>query len=210
MIVHINGKYANKYQELMIKSFNFRHKYFVETKKWMELEKPDRCETDEFDHEKAHHILYVIDDQVRGYARLTPMSAATLLADLHSFLVTEKLNLRSQNYLEWTRFCVDDDWTAENPTHHVGARLIAAMFEFGFENRFTHILGEGNPNWVPKLKRLGLNIEPIGFPHFFDEEPTIAMKMVVNEESARRTKVVARIKGRCIICTSNEPLAISA
>lgn len=196
MIFCISGEDIEEYKEIMDKAYMLRHSVFVDGKGWKEIEKPNKHDVDDFDHTETYNILYIYGNEVKGYARLTPMSAPNLLADLHSHLVADNSDLRSPTHLEWTRYCVDEAWTSENPKHLVGARLIAAMFELGFENGFSFIFGEGNPNWVPKLQRLGLKISPIGLPHFFDDEPTIAMKMEINENSVRRTKLAARIRGQ--------------
>ena len=101
MIKIIAGNDAGD-QEILKKCFKFRHKIFVEEKKWEDLRRSDGLEIDQFDTNDAIHIVFLDNDNVVAYSRLLPTTKPHLLSNVYPEMVDGKINYRRKDIYEWT------------------------------------------------------------------------------------------------------------
>jgi acyl-homoserine lactone synthase len=137
---------------LMERIWRFRHTRFVEQLGWSELRRSDGRERDQFDNEKAIHIVLLHDDTIAGYSRLLPTTGPHLATEIYRDAWLEPP--RGTGVFEWTR-CA----TALNAPSINGIRasdvLMTGVLECLLHLNIEEILFLAYPQLVRMMRKRG-------------------------------------------------------
>jgi acyl-homoserine lactone synthase len=164
MIHIVTAENLHLFHDQMEQAFRLRHAVFVEEMKWEDLRKPDGRETDQFDDDRALHMLYVQEAQVLGYQRLLPTIRPHLLSEIMPDLC-EGTRPVGPNIWEWTRYCVSRPHRERGRTlSPIANALLSGIVEWGLESGVDKIIIEMDPIWVLRLVQLYFRVTPLGLP----------------------------------------------
>ena len=83
MEVHvIRRENRHLYADILENYFRLRHQIYVVERKWMELERPDKREIDQFDTDDTVYLLGLDGRAIVAGMRLVPTTSPTLLSEL--------------------------------------------------------------------------------------------------------------------------------
>ena len=174
-MLFVDKNNINDYRNQMNDAYRLRHQVFVEEKGWNALHKPDGREIDQFDDERALHMLHYEGSDLVGYQRMLPTTKPNLLSDVYPFLCEEALPNDTQVW-EWTRFAVAKEHRkAGRKLSPVASLLLLNIVEWGLENSVNSIVIEMNPLWLLRLVQLHFRVRPLGFPYSIEGEDTLAV-----------------------------------
>lgn len=186
MIHIVSANNMISYADAMQKAHRLRYKVFVEEKKWAELDRGNGLEFDQFDNDRALHMLYIDEaNEVLGYQRMLPTTGPHLLSDVLPQLC-EGPRPVGNHIWEWTRFAVDKNHRERmrgQKLSPIGLALLTGIVEWGLSGSVNQIIIQMNPNWLLVLLQLKFKVTPLGFPEDIAGEPTLA----VTAEFDRRT-----------------------
>ena len=182
---------SEKNKKLLRKCYRFRHKIFVDERRWESLRKKDGLETDLFDTDDAIHIAYLDSDDVVAYSRLLPTSKPHLLSDVYPHLVNGKINYRKNDIYEWTRCCVERRYReykkrTSTPYHYIICTIIKICLEKGIAS----LVVEFHPAHISSLIETGWHVEPLTLPTTIDDEAVVAVKASPTEHTYETTMKV--------------------
>jgi len=75
------------YRDVLENYFRIRHQIYVVERKWMDLDRPDKREIDQFDTDEAVYLIGLEGRSIVAAMRLVPTTAPTLLSELFSTAV---------------------------------------------------------------------------------------------------------------------------
>ena len=174
MIYVLSGSDVHIYPNLMDEVHSFRHAIFVKEMGWRDLDRPDKREIDEFDHDEAVHLICVRNDRVAGYARMLPTTRAHLLSHVLPFLC-EGERPCGETIWEMTRYSVA-------PAHRegrrgvssVGSEIIAGVVEWGLNADNRNVIIEFETIWILRLLQLRFLVRPLGFETVVGTQKVVA------------------------------------
>jgi acyl-homoserine lactone synthase len=190
MDVHvIRRENRHLYADILEDYFCIRHQIYVVERKWMELDRPDKRELDQFDTDDTVYLLGLEGRNIVAGMRLVPTIAPTLLSDLFPQLA---LNgpIRRPDVYELSRIFVVSKRRGEHAGPRAEAVIQAAAMEFGLSiglSAFTIVLESW---WLPRLLDQGWVARPLGLPIEINSLPTVAVIVDVNDEAW--TEICAR------------------
>lgn len=162
--------------ELMEKVWRLRHQVFVEEKGWEAIRRQDGREIDQFDSDRAVHILYIQEGEVLGYSRMLPTDGPHLLSDVYPQLCDGDIP-RSPHMWEWTRFCtVKSHRGSIRSLSYVSNCLLSAIVEWGMAKDICEIGIQMNRMWMLTLCQLRFRPMPLGVIHELDGEEVLAVQ----------------------------------
>ena len=162
--------------------FRLRHHIYVVERKWMELDRPDKREIDQFDTNETVYLLALDGDAIVAGMRLVPTVAPTLLSDLFPQLSLSG-PVRRADVFELSRIFVVPKKRGEHAGPRAEAVIQAAAMEYGLSlglSAFTIVLETW---WLPRLLDQGWQARPLGLPIEINGLSTIAVMVDVNDEA---------------------------
>jgi acyl-homoserine lactone synthase len=195
-MIHIVNSYnIAQYHSEMEQAYKLRYRVFVQEKKWLDLERGDGREIDQFDDENAVHMLYIDGNgSVLGYQRMLPSIRPHLLSHILPQLCDGERPV-GLNIWEWTRYAVDSKHRERGRTlSPVANALLSAIVEWGLQNDINTIIIQMNPLWLLRLVQLYFRVTPLGFPHTISGEDTIAVTARFNQATLARLQAMRGIE----------------
>ncbi len=183
MLMVISGSDIGRHASLMERVFRFRHKIFVEEKRWEDLRHPDGLERDRFDDEHAVHQVCLNGDEIVGYQRLLPTTRPHLLTDVLQDLCRQKPP-RGRRIFEWTRFCVAPGRRELRP--HGDSpflELAQGVVEWGMANRVDTVTAAIDWRLMVIAMQLRFFVRPLGFPKRVGRDEVVALRMSFDAET---------------------------
>jgi acyl-homoserine lactone synthase len=170
------------YADILESYFRLRHQIYVVERKWMDLDRPDKREIDQFDTDDAVYLLGLEGRSIVAGMRLVPTMAPTLLSDLFPQL-SLKGPVRRHDVYELSRIFVVPNRRGEHAGPRAEAVIQAATMEYGLSiglSAFTIVLESW---WLPRLLDQGWVARPLGLPINIDSMSTVAVIVDVNEQA---------------------------
>ena len=192
MAMLITKQNLHRHGETLEKVFRFRHRFFVDHKKWTALTKADEREIDEFDTPAAVHIVGLDQSgDVSTYTRLLPTTGPHLLSDVYPELLQGSPAPTGPDIWEWTRAAI-------NPFKRdsgKGASLIkgefyAAVIETCLYLGIRGLLVEAHPGLVTSAIEVGFHTRPLALPTEYRGEPVVPFFCEITERTLPRTREV--------------------
>ncbi len=87
---HLYERYFDPY-------FRLRHDIYVKQRKWMDLDRPDGREIDQFDTEDAVYLFCLDNGQLIGAMRALPTLLPTLMSDIFGLVAAAVRALRLES-----------------------------------------------------------------------------------------------------------------
>jgi acyl-homoserine lactone synthase len=172
---------------LLDEALRLRHRVFIEERKWTGLRSDNGREHDQFDTPATVHHLAVVQGEVAGYVRLNPTTGPHLLADVHAHLCSQPYE-RAPRCWEWSRYSVGRKYRANNTFCDVASTLLLAGMEWADPLGIDRIVLEFHPVWITRFLELDFKVRPLGLPHEFDGEPTVAVELTWSERTYQRMR----------------------
>ena len=177
------------YADILDDYYRLRHQIYVVERKWMDLDRPDKREMDQFDTEETVYLLGLEGRNIVAGMRLVPTTAPTLLSELFPQLA---LNgpVRRHDVYELSRIFVIPTKRGEHAGPRAEAVIQAAAMEYGLStglSAFTIVLESW---WLPRLLDQGWAARPLGLPVNINAMSTVAVIVDVNEKAW--TEICAR------------------
>jgi acyl-homoserine lactone synthase len=188
MIHIVTPENSHLYASEMDQAHRLRHRVFVEEMKWEALRRPDERERDQFDDERAVHMLYIGDDQVLGYQRMLPTTRPHLLSDVMPELCECEPPV-GPHVWEWTRYCVDkphrERGRALSP---IANCLLSGIVEWGLRSGINSIIIEMDPIWLLRLVQLYFMVTPLGLPRRIGDADVVAVSAAFDKRTLARLR----------------------
>jgi acyl-homoserine lactone synthase len=170
------------YEDILEDYFRLRHQIYVVERKWMDLDRSDKREIDQFDTDEAVYLLGLEGRNIVAGMRLVPTLAPTLLSALFPQLA---LNgpVRRHDVCELSRIFVIPSRRGEHAGPRAEAVIQAATMEYGLSiglSAFTIVLESW---WLPRLLDQGWVARPLGLPININSMSTVAVIVDVNEKA---------------------------
>ena len=185
------------YREEMDVCLQWRHRIYVEEKRWMPASADER-ERDQFDDDDATYLLAFRDGDFVAGSRLRPFSAPTLLAHVFPNLVGVRGMPRSATDAEWTRMFVVPTARDRNRQSVAGAMCCAVM-EFCLDAGIHRLGGIQETYWLPRWSDFGWRVELLGLPQDVDGTPCVAAMFAVEPDAlAQACRTVGVDRGQIV------------
>lgn len=182
----IPGNEVDQYPIEMDAAYRLRHQVFVAEMGWEELAKPDGRETDQFDQDKALHMLLYEGKELIGYQRMLPTTGDYLLNSIYPHLCETELP-NAPHVWEWTRFAVKKEHRKSGrKLSPAGNRLLSAIVEWGLSTGVDSIVIEMNPIWMLTLVQLHFRVHPLGIVHQLSGADTLAVTAYFDKRTLAR------------------------
>lgn len=176
MLQLIQGRDGHKFKAEMEQAWKLRHEIFVEEKQWMDLDKPDQREIDQFDNEHALHMLAWEGSELIGYQRMLPTTQPYLLSSVYPQLCETELP-NTPEVWEWTRYAVKKTHRkAGRMLSPLANKLLSAIVEWGMHNSINSVVIEMNPLWMMRLVQLHFRVVPLGIAQKIENEDVLAVQ----------------------------------
>lgn len=176
MIHIVTEENRSVYRAELEQAFRLRHRIFVEEMQWSDLKRSDGREIDDFDDERAVHMLYLDQGRVLGYHRMLPTTLPHLLSDVYPHLCEVDLP-RGANVWEWTRYCVEPEHRERGrKLSPIANALLSAIIEWGLATGVDAITIQMNPLWLLRLVQLHFRVTPLGLPQQIGRDEVLAVE----------------------------------
>lgn len=182
----ICDKNRHLYRDVLESYWRIRHDIYVGERRWMELEKPDGREIDQFDTPGTVYLMALEGGRVVGSHRLVPTTEPTLMSELFPFLSMKGI-IRRPDVYELSRVFVVKERRGENAHPRVESIVMAGTMEYGLIeglNQFTIVMETW---WLPRFQRMGWNPRPLGLPVDINGMNCIGVAVDVTEEAWQAT-----------------------
>ena len=170
------------YTDILEDYFRLRHQIYVVERRWMDLDRPDKREIDQFDRDDAVYLLGLEGRNIVAGMRLVPTIGPTLLSELFPQLA---LNgpVRRHDVFELSRIFVVRSRRGEHAGPRAEAVIQAAAMEYGLSiglSAFTIVLESW---WLPRLLDQGWQARPLGLPVEINSMSTVAVIVDINDRA---------------------------
>jgi acyl-homoserine lactone synthase len=170
------------YTDILEGYFRLRHQIYVVERKWMDLDRPNKREIDQFDRDDAVYLLGLEGRNIVAGMRLVPTIGPTLLSELFPQLA---LNgpVRRHDVFELSRIFVVRSRRGEHAGPRAEAVIQAAAMEYGLSiglSAFTIVLESW---WLPRLLDQGWQARPLGLPVEINSMSTVAVIVDINDRA---------------------------
>jgi acyl-homoserine lactone synthase len=172
---HLYERYFDEYHRQ-------RHEIYVKQRKWMDLDRPDGREIDQFDTDEAVYLFCLQDGNLIGSMRAVPTLGPTLMSDIFPYLNVRGPISRSDVY-ELSRIFVLAAWRGERAGPSVESLLLAAIMEYGLGVGLTGFTIVLETWWLPRFERYGWKARPLGLPQEIDGMSVLAVIVDCDDET---------------------------
>ncbi len=192
--IHAGNRHL--YEDVLDQHHRIRHDIYVGERKWMDLERPDGREIDQFDTDQAVYLLGIEPGKgVGGGSRLVPTLEPHLMSEVFPELANVRGLPRADNIFEWTRIFVI-------PAKREGGRLCKAagiiycsILEFCLSQNVNQLSVVCEAYWIPRLIALGWNPVLLGEPIMKDGMSIVGITCDMTEEALDKTRSTYEISG---------------
>jgi len=192
--IHAGNRHL--YEEALDQHHRIRHDIYVGERKWMDLERPDGREIDQFDTDHAVYLLGIEPGKgVVGGSRLVPTLQPHLMSEVFPELANMRGLPRAPDIFEWTRIFVI-------PAKREGGRLCKAagivycgILEFCLSQGVRQLSVVCEAYWIPRLTGLGWNPVLLGMPIEKDGMTIVGITCDMTEEALAKTREIYEIEG---------------
>lgn len=192
--IHAGNRHL--YEDALDQHHRIRHDIYVGERKWMDLERPDGREIDQFDTNKAVYLLGIEPGKgVVGGSRLVPTLEPHLMSDVFPELANVRGLPRAHDIFEWTRIFIV-------PAKREGGRLSKAagivycgILEFCLSQDVRQLSVVCEAYWIPRLLALGWNPVLLGEPLIKDGMTIVGITCDMTEEALAKTRATYEIAG---------------
>jgi len=209
MIEIVTAENRHKFAEQLEQAYRLRHAVFVDEMKWEELRKPDGREIDQFDDDRALHMLYLRDGTVLGYQRMLPTIRPHLLSEVMPELCEVDRPV-GPDVWEWTRYCVArphrERGRALSP---IANALLSGIVEWGLESGVDKIIIEMEPIWLLRLVQLHFRVTPLGLPARIGPSDIVAVVAAFDVRTLNRLREMRGDQNPVLVADS-QPKVIRA
>ncbi len=186
------------YEDVLENYFRIRHQIYVVERKWMDLDRPDKREIDQFDTEETVYLIGLDGRSIVAGMRLVPTTAPTLLSELFPQLAL-KGPVRRHDIYELSRIFVIPARRGEHAGPRAEAVIQAATMEYGLSiglSAFTIVLETW---WLPRLLDQGWVARPLGLPADINSMSTVAVIVDVNDRTWSEMCSRRRVPGSMLV-----------
>jgi len=209
MIQIVTAENRHKFAEQLEQAYRLRHAVFVDEMKWEELRKSDGREIDQFDDDRALHMLYLRDGTVLGYQRMLPTIRPHLLSEVMPELCEVDRPV-GPDVWEWTRYCVArphrERGRALSP---IANALLSGIVEWGLESGVDKIIIEMEPIWLLRLVQLHFRVTPLGLPARIGPSDIVAVVAAFDVRTLNRLREMRGDQNPVLVADS-QPKVIRA
>jgi acyl-homoserine lactone synthase len=199
MIHVITAKNRANYATQMEEYFRLRYEVYVVERKWMQLDRADRREIDEFDNDDAIYLLLIEDDRVLGGTRFVPTTKPHLMSEKFPHLASVRGLQRRPDIVEWTRyFVIAERRGADRKEAHI---VFAGMIEWCLDKGVSAIVVVMESWWLPHFAEYGWPWTPLGLPEDINGMNCVAVKIDVSKGLLTRAWANANVKSSVIVRT---------
>jgi acyl-homoserine lactone synthase len=171
----VTSESLGQHRDLMRQAHALRHRVFVEEMGWEDLRRSDGLEIDQFDDDRAVHMLHVEGGRVLGYQRMLPSTRPHLLSDVLPQLCEGERPI-GDHIWEWTRYCVLPEHRERGrKLSPVALSLLTGIVEWGLPRAIDTIIIEMDPLWLLRLVQLHFRVTPLGLPHRMEGRDVLAV-----------------------------------
>ncbi|WP_047862734.1 acyl-homoserine-lactone synthase [Archangium gephyra] len=196
-IIHAGNRHL--YEDTIEQHFRIRHDICVGEMRWMELERPDGRDVDQFDTDKAVYLLGLEPERgVVAGSRLLPTLEPHLLGNVFPELANIRGVPHAPDIFEWTRFFVHPARRESNRPSKAAGIIQCAIVEFCLSQNIRKISGVCEAHWLPRLQALGWNPCLLGEPMRKDSMTIVGLSTDMTTEALERTRSAYGIIGSVI------------
>jgi acyl-homoserine lactone synthase len=194
MIEVVTKDNAHLYGEALEEMFRLRHEIYVKERNWVDLDRPDGLEKDQFDGPDATYLLAFDDNHVSGCVRLLPTTGPHLLGDVFPHLCEAAPVPRSEEVFEITRLCAHRDFRQPGQGG-VLDKLVCGLFEHALSLGLRHMSMVTDAFLLAKGLQFGWKLRPLGLPAPYREGTCIACVATVDRSTLDGFYKIAGIAG---------------
>lgn len=210
MIHIVTAENFSHYKIELQQAFRLRHTVFVEEMGWEDLRKPDGLEIDEFDDQRALHMLYLEGETVLGYQRMLPSTQPHLLSEVLGVLCDGERPI-GHHIWEWTRYSVAKPHRERGRIlSPVANALLSGIVEWGLESGVSEIIIEMDPLWLLRLVQLHFRVTPLGIPKRIGNSDVVAVTAAFDRRTLTRLREMRGNDARVIVSQPSLTGAIMA
>lgn len=185
------------YSDQLDQYFRARHDVYVKERKWMELDRPDGREIDQFDTSTTIYLMAIEAGRVVGGHRLVPTSEPTLLSDVFPQLALRDF-VRSPAVVELSRIFVVRERRG-GPSDGVESRILAGTMEYALAEGITQFTIVMETWWVSRLQECGWQVRPLGVPFDIAGMLTVGVSIDVTDEAWEQTCSSREVPGSVLV-----------
>lgn len=190
MIHIVTPANENQYRDAMEQAWRLRHDVFVKEKGWVDLDRADGREIDQFDTPYAIHLLAIEEGQVVGYSRLLPTTRPHLLSEIMPQLCEGERPAGCDTW-EWTRQAVARSHRARGKVvNPVSIALLTGIVEWGMGNGVRQLVLQMPTLYLLHVVQLHFKARPLGLPHTISGEDIIAATAEFDERTLARLRSI--------------------
>jgi acyl-homoserine lactone synthase len=192
--IHAGNRHL--YEEMIDQHYRIRHTIYVGERKWMDLERPDGREIDQFDNSDAVYLLGIEPGKgVVGGSRLVPSLKPHLMSEVFPELANVRGLPRSHNIFEWTRiFVIPARREGGRPSKAAGI-IYCGILEFCLSHNIEQLSVVCEAYWIPRLLALGWNPVLLGEPIEKDGMTIVGITCDMTEDALAKTRSTYEIHG---------------
>lgn len=210
MTIHVVDKNnKNLYLSQIEEDFKLRHEIYVKERKWMDLDRSDGREIDQFDDDNAIYLLAMQNDKLVGGTRLVPSVFPHLLSDVFPNLADVRGVPRAHDVIEWTRIHVSRHMRGDGSHINVTDELMAGVLEFCIQEGFQTITAICETFWLPRWLELGWMARPLGTIQNIDGMDCVAVQLDASAETLNVLRTQHGIPANVLVRRDSEPGLIS-
>jgi acyl-homoserine lactone synthase len=174
------------YREVLEDYWGIRHDIYVGERRWMDLERPDGREIDQFDTPSTIYLMALEDRRVVGSHRLVPTTEPTLMSELFPHLSLKGI-IRSPDICELSREFVVKERRGGNSFPRIESIVMAGTMEYGLLEGLRQFTVVMETWWLPRFQQMGWNPRPLGLPVDIDGLSCVGVTVDVTEAAWRET-----------------------
>jgi len=198
-MIHVHAIHAGNrrlYGAEVEQHYRIRHDIYVGERKWMDLERPDGREVDQFDTEHAVYLLAIEAGKgIVGGSRLVPTLEPHLMSEVFPELANVRGVPRAPDIYEWTRIFVVPAKRETGRLCKTAGIVYCGILEFCLSRRLPQISVVCEAYWIPRLLALGWNPQLLGEPIVKDEMTIVGITCDMTEKALARTRETYEIFG---------------
>lgn len=206
MAIHVvDRQNRHLYQAHLEADFKLRHQIYVDERQWMDLERPDKREVDQFDNDDAIYLLALHDDQLCGGTRLVPSVYPHLLSDVFPELADVRGVPRAHDVVEWTRIHVDRKMRGDGAHINITDELMAGVLEYCLQEGFHSITAICETFWLPRWLELGWMARPLGGIQTIEGMDCVAVQLDASRDTLNVLRGKRGIPAEVLVRKESKP-----
>lgn len=182
------GHNRTRFADQMDQYFRIRHEIYVGERGWSDVARPDEREIDQFDTDRAVHLLGIHPHLgVVAGSRLVPTLAPHLLSDVFPQLAADGVP-RAEDVFEWTRIFVVPTLREPNRPSRAAGIVYCGILEFCLFRHIRRLSVVCETYWIPRLAGLGWQPQPLGPVMEHNGEEIVGLILEMTQSALMRTR----------------------